>query len=332
MDIGGMPFTFAQAQRELGSDAISYVINSSPDFKFKADIQTNRHTFRNRLLIQWNALQFALKYDVFHFYFGESLTSYQLSDIRFLKMLGKKVFFYFCGCDIRDSKKVISTHRYSACKLCWPMQCSPNRDLAYRVATRYANAVFVSTVDLLEFVPDAIWLPPPINLDLLDSTTSKIVNMKKDSDEIVLAHAPTNRAIKGSDYLIKAVDDLKKKGYKIRLNLIEKMSHDRALEEYLKADIVVDQLLVGWYGQVSLETMALKKPVICYIREDLQKHVPDGLPIISANVDTIKDVLEDVITHRDRLDDLGNSGRAYVEQYHDARKVAQKALEVYKNA
>lgn len=332
MDIGGMPFTFAQAQRELGSDALSYVINSSPDFKFKADVQTNINTFRNRLLIKWNALKFALKFDVFHFYFGESLTSSQLSDIRFLKSLGKKVFFYFCGCDIRDSKKVISTYKYSACKFCWPMLCSPHRDRTYHVATRYANAVFVSTVDLLEFIPGSIWLPPPVNLDLLDSNALKIGSRKKESDEIVLVHAPTNRAIKGSDYLIKAVDNLQKKGYKIRLNLIEKMPHNRALEEYLKADIVVDQLLVGWYGQVSMEAMALKKPVICYVREDLQQYVPDGLPLISADVDTIKDVLEDVITHRDRLNDFGKRGRAYVEQYHDARKVAQKALEVYKNA
>lgn len=332
VDIGGMPYTFAKAQRELGHKAISYIINPSPTFKYRADIQVNRNTFINRLFIKWNAIRFSLQHKIFQFYFGESLTSYMLRDIPFLKMMGKKVFFYFCGCDIRDSKKIIGKYKYCGCELCWPMLCSANRDYAYEVATRYANAVFVSTLDLLEFVPGAIWLPQPIDLELLDSAASRIICRNKNEDEIVLVHAPTNRRIKGSDALIKAVEDLKREGYKIRLNLIENMAYSRALEEYLKADIIVDQLLIGWYGQVSIESMALKKPVICYIRDDLIHQASEKLPLISANVDNIKSVLEDLINKREELHRIGEMGRIYVEEFHDARKVAAKAIEVYKNA
>jgi glycosyltransferase involved in cell wall biosynthesis len=332
IDIGGMPFTFAQAQRELGFNAVSYVIDASPTYRFKADIQASRSTFRKRLSVKWNAIRFALQFDVFHFYFGESLTSHRLREIGLLKKLGKKVFFYFCGCDIRDSKKMISTYQYSACRFCWPMLCSPNRDLACRVARDQADAVFVSTADLLEFVPGSIWLPQPVNLKLFDGIASNVQKHKKDEEEIVLVHAPTSRTIKGSDYLIRAVDDLKAKGYKIRLCLLEKMPYRKVLEEYVKADIIVDQLLAGWYGQVSIEAMALGKPAICYIREDLNKHSEDGLPVVSANIDSIRDVLEDLLNNRDRLGELGQRGRAYVEKHHDARKVAEKAVEVYKNA
>ena len=31
---------------------------------------------------------------------------------------------------------------------------------------------------------------------------------------------------------------------------------------YAQADLVVDQVLIGWYGALAVETMAMGKPVI----------------------------------------------------------------------
>src|SRR6058998_2007963 len=39
------------------------------------------------------------------------------------------------------------------------------------------------------------------------------------------------------------------------------------------ADLLVDQLLTGWYGAVAVEMMALGKPVVCYLREDDLKFI-----------------------------------------------------------
>jgi len=82
--------------------------------------------------------------------------------------LGRRVFFHFCGCDIRDSKHVIATYDYSACKTCWPQLCSPNRPRALDIARRFADGVFVSTPDLLEFMPGSTLLPQPIELGRVD--------------------------------------------------------------------------------------------------------------------------------------------------------------------
>ena len=62
--------------------------------------------------------------------------------------------------------------------------------------------------------------------------------------------------------------------------------HAEAMKLYAQADLVIDQLLAGWYGGFAVETMAMGKPVVCYIRaEDLQ-FVPPAmvaeLPLIPA--------------------------------------------------
>lgn len=329
-NIGGMPYTLSKEQKKLGHKSVSYSMTSSV-FTFKSDIQLNIDiSKKDKLKAFLNIFKFIFEFDVFHFYFGNSLTKSRLIDVPLLKSLGKKVFFYFCGCDIRDAKEVIAAYEFSACKHCWPAYCSPNRQRAYETARRYADGIFVSTPDLMEFIPGAQWLPQPVNLELLDSLLANL-SYAKDSDAVTVAHAPTNRNIKGSEFIIKAVEELKKEGHNINLNLIENEPYEKALMKYMDADIVVDQLLVGWYGQVALEMMAMKKPVICYLRKDLMKYAPD-VPIVSANIVDFKETLRDMIESRHELKEIGEKGRLYVEKYHDSRRIAKIALEAYGNA
>src|SRR5262249_48350106 len=100
-----------------------------------------------------------------------------------------------------------------------------------------------------------------------------------------------------------------------------------ALDAYARADILVDQLLLGWYGGAAVECMALGKPVICYIREDDLKFIPEEmrqeLPIIHASSATIYAVLKEWLTvRRHELPALGRRCRAYVERWHDPLKIA----------
>jgi len=326
-NIGGMAYELAKAQRKLGLEATSYSMTNSI-FKFKADIEldiANDPSAKTKAIK--NLIFFPFEYDVFHFYYSETLSGGKLLDVPILKKLGKKIFFYFCGCDIRDSKKVIAKYEFSGCQNCWPMSCSPNQNRLLEYTSKYADGVFVSTPDLLEFAPKgAIWLPQPIDMEYFDDILD---NNKINNNKIfTIAHAPTNRSIKGSDYIIKAVEELKDEGLDLDLLLIENMPYEEALKEYLKADLVVDQLMIGWYGQVSVEMMALKKPVVCYIRDDLMKLV-DELPIVSATIDTIKDTIRELYTYQDRLESLSERGRQYVEEVHDSMKVAKIAMEAY---
>ncbi|GAK00997.1 hypothetical protein JCM19055_4134 [Geomicrobium sp. JCM 19055] len=46
------------------------------------------------------------------------------------------------------------------------------------------------------------------------------------------------------------------------------------MKAYQKATVVIDQLRIGSYANLTMESMALGKPVICYVREDLVSKFP----------------------------------------------------------
>ena len=129
--------------------------------------------------------------------------------------------------------------------------------------------------------------------------------------------------------------ELKDKYKNVELMLVEGVPHSKVKELYAHADLAVDQLLIGWYGGFAVEMMALGKPVVCYIRKEDLKFIPDqmrdDLPIVNANPDTIYEVLSRVAEQRDQLHLTGERGRAYVERWHDPLKIALKTKEVYES-
>jgi glycosyltransferase involved in cell wall biosynthesis len=145
----------------------------------------------------------------------------------------------------------------------------------------------------------------------------------------VVLHAPSNRNVKGTKFILDAVQNLRNKGLLFEFVLIEGMSNAEARRHYMRADILVDQLLAGWYGGLAVELMALGKPVIAYIREQDLKFIPqemaDELPIIHGDPSNIEDVLESWITkEKSDLIEWGLKCRSYVERWHDPRKIAKK--------
>ena len=149
-------------------------------------------------------------------------------------------------------------------------------------------------------------------------------------------HAPSHRGVKGTRFLLEAADRLQREGVPFDLELIENLPHTEAKRRYREADLVVDQLLLGWYGGFAIESMALGKPVIAYIRESDLPHVPremrTALPLINATPATIYDVLKKWLTvRRYALPERGCASRAYVERWHDARAIAKRLVTDYES-
>ena len=160
---------------------------------------------------------------------------------------------------------------------------------------------------------------------------------EKEPDEIRhLVHAPSHRGTKGTEYLLQAVEMLQSEGIPFQFTLVEEMSREEAAQVYEQADLVVDQLLAGWYGGLAVECMALGKPVITYLRRSDFGALPAGmaedLPFIEANPDTIAEVLRDWLQRSDReLMEKGCEGRAFVEKWHDPIKIAERMRQVYES-
>jgi len=145
----------------------------------------------------------------------------------------------------------------------------------------------------------------------------------------LVVHAPTSPEYKGTPYLIKAVEELKNE-IDFDFQLVQGVPHDEARKLYARADVIVDQLLTGSYGLFSIEAMAMAKPVVTWISDFMKEKYPKELPIVSANPDTIKVTLRELLDNSERLNVRGRAGREYVEQYHDHNKIAARVLEVYR--
>lgn len=324
-NIGGMAGALAAAQRRLGHDAVSFSTAANA-FQFRSDIMAERPSSWRRAVAV--AARLARSFDVFHFYFGESLLGASLADVRLLRAAGKTVAFYFCGCDIRDEKQTLFSQRYSACSECFPKLCSANRERAQFVAERYANVNFVSTPDLLEFLPRAVLLPQVIDLDLIDRVLEEPA-APRDDDVVRVVHAPSNRLIKGTRYVEAAVEQLRSEGVAIELSLLENMPHDEAMRRAQAADIAVDQVLAGAYGQFAAEMMALGVPVVSYVRDDLVDEYPEEPPLAVADPESLVKVLRDLANDRGRRTRLGVSGFGYARRVHAPDVLAELALAHY---
>jgi glycosyltransferase involved in cell wall biosynthesis len=148
-----------------------------------------------------------------------------------------------------------------------------------------------------------------------------------------VAHAPSKRAVKGTESVIAAVESLRSRGAPIELDLIEGVPNREARKRYAAADVVVDQLRIGWYGMFAIESMALAKPVVVHLDEEAAAETEEAfgleLPLVRADEVDLEDVLAGLVEVRESLPELGRRSRAYVERVHGHTQVAQQVLEIY---
>jgi glycosyltransferase involved in cell wall biosynthesis len=328
-NIAGIPTILARAQREQGHQvsAILYRPGGGPD---EGTVHLNRLVVGGRIsgplrtgrMVLW----LASHYDVLHFHYHLSLWPMH-RDLAVYRAMGRKLIFHLHGCDIRDPHLVRRNHAISACAGCTiPCLNEWKVDLP-RALERYADAVIVSTPDLLEFVPDATYIPNP-----LDRTPWERLRTASDAHRErgpwIIVHAPTQRHIKGTKYVIEAVEKLREEGLPVELRLLEGMTHDELAKACADADVAVDQVLIGWIGQFSLEMMALGKPVIAYVRPELHRLQPD-LPVAASTPTALADTLRDLLLASQRRRELADRGPAWVREHHDVRRISSRILDLY---
>jgi len=282
-------FSDEQKRLDLKSDVLVFSKNK---FDFGYNFLIEEKKFKK----VYNFWKIAKEYDVFHFHYKSIFKRGR--DVLLWKMLGKNIVVHHHGSDIRGIGEL-------------------------PVYNKYCDNIFVSTPDLLRWSKDSIWIPVPICLDDFEEK-----NERRDSDVVNIVHAPNNRDVKGTKFVLDAVERIKKKGYNINFNLVENTSHDILMGFFKNADIVIDQLLLGWYGMVSVEGMALGKPVCVYIDEELESYLPFN-PLVNTDKDDIFNSLVRLIEDEELRKDYGMKGKKFVKEFHDVKKVTKKINSCY---
>jgi glycosyltransferase involved in cell wall biosynthesis len=313
VNVAGGPGAISEGLRELGVDSTLLVFNERP-FERGFDVNLElRDTSRLssvpfNLPKQLRALAWARReFDVFHFHAGLTLAPRRIT-LPLLRRSGKGIVFQSWGSDLRGRSA---------------------SDVGY---LRQAGAVIVGSYLTRRLAPRGPWpeydvVPPALVLRDWEPAAAEPGGIMR------VAHAPSKRAVKGTEAVIAAVEALRARGAPIELDLIEGVPNREARLRYAAADVIVDQLRIGWYGMFAIESMALAKPVVVHLDEEAAAETEEAfgleLPLIRADEGNLEDVLAGLLEVRESLPELGRRSREYVERVHAHTSVARRVLEIY---
>lgn len=342
--VGGQSWGLAQGEKRLGLD--SKVLTTSNSYlNYPYDISLHWEK-KGSIGIVLDSIRTFLKYrdkfDVFHFNYGSTLIDFRKYgvyhwDLPFYPK-GKKIIFTYNGCDARQKYATMARNRIAACHeqncnngICDSGRMDKRRVKSIRIVSQYVHHIFALNPDLLYFLPQGLssFLPYAVaSWYEIQAVPYKIGRNFK------IAHSPTDRAVKGSRYIIAALENLKK-NYPIEIILIEGMSNKEALEICKRADLVIDQVLGGWYGGFAVEAMRMGKPVGVFIREEDLRFIPEKMAkdlknaVINLNPFNIETVLEGYLQSPELLLSKSKAALEYVHRWHDPIYVAGITKAVY---
>lgn len=269
-------------------------------------------------------------YDVFHFHMILALQnrfSPRLEDFEQLKRQGKKLVIQHHGSEVRRLSLASQNNPYMRERNDYIGEETIISNLE-QLSKIFDHAI-VHDYELIphikEYYQNIHLIRHPIDLNQYLP-----IYPSQSNEEPLVVHAPSQRDVKGTEFILNAISQLRNEGHnRFKFKLIENLRYEDALKTYQQADIIIDQLRIGAHGVVSLEAMALGKPVICYIRGDLVDKYPGNLPIANANPETIYSVLKELLQSPTKRIDLGVKGRKYVEQYHNPTIIAKELMSLY---
>jgi hypothetical protein len=220
-----------------------------------------------------------------------------------------------------------------------------------------------STLDLWLLAPERIaWQPNPSDVDAMQrrrhawqagqelasvrgATTQgteqvqrsphrQLQAQAKEEAVIRIAHAPTNRQIKSTEEVIAAVERLQDDGFAVELDLIEGVNWDTCLDRKARADIYVDQVILG-YGNNAIECWGMGIPVLAGAQPatlaEMERRFA-SLPFYRATEGTIYDRLKELVQSADLRAEYAERGLAHVRRFHDERVVVDQLKAIYRRA
>ena len=362
---GGNPQSLARAERKLGLKSKSIVLQQNFLQYASDEVLTTKDAGRWQVEIaRWKLLVRTLReFDIIHFNFGESLMPngthrqgrtlrqslakfrwvysayarlFELRDLPLLRRAEKGIVVTYQGDDARQGD---FTRANFAINMAAEVEANyysnaSDEHKRWRIQqiAKYADRIYAVNPDLLRVLPSNARFIPYASVDLTDWKPISLPSATERTP--VVLHAPSHRGAKGTRFVLDAVARLQHEGIAMEFVLVEGMSNAEARVLYEKADLLIDQVLAGWYGGLAVELMALGKPVICYIREEDLQFIPEQmaaeLPIIQATPASLYETLKEWVTiRRHELPAVGVRSRSYVENWHDPLKIAAMLKQDY---
>ena len=146
-------------------------------------------------------------------------------------------------------------------------------------------------------------------------------------EQINIAHSPTNREFKKTEFFLSIIKKLKKE-YSINLILLEGLSHNECIKRKQQAHIMFDQISVGRFALAAIESMAMGQAVLCSVSNLVMSSFPDN-PIIPVTEKTLEQELRHIIENRSIIKNIGENGIKWVTKNCNPAKIIQQYIYLY---
>jgi hypothetical protein len=267
--------------------------------------------------------------DVIHWHWAD--TTWGWIDLRIAALLRKPRVIEFWGDDLRDPQMASRDNPFLA------RMYELNPDLAIhhgrtvqRIFKRCGFEALIPGYELFDYLDPHIF-PGYYQTRaclLLDEYTPRFPDQHQ--KQPLLLHAPSNKARKGTEALQAILAELSLT-CRFDFKLVHQMARKDAIAAMSECDLFLDQFTIGAEGLAAHEAMALGKPVVCFIKDSLRPRYPASFPVVSADQDNLGATIASLIKDGDLRRELGIRGRQYMEQFHDARKIAGELLDIYRD-
>lgn len=329
LPFGRQMIVMCDGLRKIGVDALSChfrqrSVPQRPDHCLHLERMSASERKRTRRRFFEKAVK---TYDIFHFHFGQTFFR-DASDLPLLKKMGKKMVMQHRGSDVRMLSVARSFHNPWVRVKEGKKREEEEIRKRLRLLSKHIDHAIVADHELLSYI-EPYYKHIHLLRQFIDLSQFDPLYPSVKTREPLVIHAPTHKYVKGTEFVLQAIEQLRRDGLSFKFQLIEKLTQEEAYRRYREADIIIDQLLQGSFGVVSLEAMALGKPVICYIRNDLIPTYPQPLPIVNANPRTVYEKLKTLITKPELRRSLGEQGRKYVVDHHNWIAQAKQLKEIY---
>lgn len=348
VNIANQPWRVSRIEKEKGFTS-DLIVNYKPSYGLAADViisDYQKFTFKNILKRFYYSLVSIFKYDVLHYYFGKTLFTWDdyfgfrnwlwYWDLKIAKFLGKKILMTMQGCDLRTATDTEKRYEISAChpKKCPQYQvCKSSydsqRNWLIKSIFPYVDHIFYLNPDLGYYLDPKKSSFLPYASVLVDEFEVYPVNI---TGKIKIFHAPSVPTLKGTPEILNAIEILQQK-YEIELVIIKDLPYAEAIKKYHEADLVIDQINVGWYGAFAVEVMAMGKPVACYLREEDFKFLPqnfvDDIPVYNIDPLNLTASIEKIILDRENWLSKGMLSRKFVEKWHNPNQLQEIIFNKY---
>jgi hypothetical protein len=243
-----------------------------------------------------------------------------------LRRLGKRIVSYFVGPDVRHA----SAYDQQLAALgghCLPLGdilptwgedpvARPLRNL--RRAECYADAIFSQPNQAGLALRPYAHVHAPLELARFRAEVPG-------REVPVVIHAPSAKAIKGTEAVVAALDALRAERVRFEFRLLHDVPNAQVVDALGDADVVIDQLHLPMHGRLGVEAMASGCALATADRRDLEP-VPADRPVFPIDPVNLVRQLRALLTDRALRIRLGHEGIAHARRHHDHVAVARRVI------